>query len=122
MDLGPAERPKTLLPVSDLMVASQGLEALKAGRYVEARDKLARALQEMPRDPYLRAAYHLALGYEAKFAGRADEARKNFEKVLEYDKYCEEAIRELRAPQGDEPRREDKPRIFSRFFGGKDEK
>jgi tetratricopeptide (TPR) repeat protein len=86
--------------------ARDGREALQAGRYGEARELLARALDTDPRDRYLRAIYHLAAGYEAKEAGLGEEARKHFETVLLFDKQCREAIQELRAPGGGDPQGE----------------
>jgi hypothetical protein len=116
LDLGPAERPATLHNLTDMVAAIEGQEALKAGRYTEAKQKLTLALKTTPRDTDLRASFHLACGFEAKTAGRADEARQQFEKVLQYDKFCEEAIRELRGGK------EEKSSFLSRILRGKEDK
>lgn len=116
LDIGPAERPATLHNLTDMVAAIEGQEALQAGRYTEAKVKLTLALKTAPRDTELRAAFHLACGFEAKTSGRADEARQQFEKVLQYDKFCEEAIRELRGGK------DEKSSFLSRILRGKDDK
>lgn len=99
--------------LSDVTAARRGREALEAGRYAEAIEQLARALDAAPRDRILRAAFHLASAFDAKANDRSDAAREHFETVLLFDKQCAEAINELRtgAPT-DEPARS----IFDRLF------
>jgi uncharacterized protein (TIGR02266 family) len=77
-------------------LAAEARAALVAGRYAEAREKFAGALDVAHEDPPLRAAFHLASGYEAKQAGRLELAQQHFLRVLSYDERCEEAIVELR--------------------------
>jgi tetratricopeptide (TPR) repeat protein len=61
-------------------------DALLTGRYAEARRKLRAVLEARPRDRAVLAAYHLAAGYEARWAGRHREARRHFEAVLRLEK------------------------------------
>jgi uncharacterized protein (TIGR02266 family) len=77
-------------------LAAEARAALVAGRYGEAREKFAGAIEVEKEDTTLRAAFHLAAAYEAKQAGRIELAHEHFERVLQYDQRCEEAIVELR--------------------------
>jgi uncharacterized protein (TIGR02266 family) len=82
--------------LSTAHLAAEGRAALKAGRYRDARAKLAEAIRLDPRDRFLRAAFHLASGYDERTQGRDAEALEHFQTALVFDKACEEAIRELR--------------------------
>jgi uncharacterized protein (TIGR02266 family) len=94
--------PAELDELSHKQLARDGRDALKQGRFAEARELLQKSLDADPRDRYIRATYHLAAGYEARAAGRDEDAKKQFETVLLFDKQCEEAIQELRAPAKEE--------------------
>jgi tetratricopeptide (TPR) repeat protein len=94
IETGTAPPPEVTL--SPQQLAHEGRAALKEGRFHDARVKLAEAIRLDPRDRYLRAAFHLASGYEARQQGREAEAADHFETARVFDKAGDEAIRELR--------------------------
>jgi uncharacterized protein (TIGR02266 family) len=98
IETGAAPPPDVTL--SPTQLAAEGRAALREGRFRDARAKLAEAIRLDPRDRYLRAAFHLASGYDARQEGRAAEAIDHFETALVFDKACDEAIRELRRTRG----------------------
>jgi len=61
-------------------------DAMLTGRYAQARRMLEVVLADRPRDRSVRAAYHLAAGYEAKWAGRQRESRWHFKALLLLEK------------------------------------
>ncbi|MBI4511470.1 MAG: J domain-containing protein [Deltaproteobacteria bacterium] len=90
-------------------LADQGQRAIAAERWEEARELIAAALKEEPRNRTLRALYHVASGQELRARGRAAEATLHFETALAHDSECVEARRAL----GREP---EKKGILRRFF------
>jgi uncharacterized protein (TIGR02266 family) len=95
VEAGPDAAPPDVT-LSTARLAAEGRGALKAGRYRDARAKLAEAIRLDPRDRFLRAAFHLASGHDERAQGHDAEALEHFQTALVFDKACEEAIRELR--------------------------
>jgi uncharacterized protein (TIGR02266 family) len=77
-------------------LARRARQLMERGEFGLARAELEAALTAAPREPRLLAGYFLAAGYAAKAAGDRELAERYFQRVLDYDPHCAEAIAELR--------------------------
>jgi hypothetical protein len=76
------------------------LALVRAGKFEEARERVAAALHYDPRDRRMRALYHVISGRELMARGEETAAATQFEAALAHDRTCREAseaLEELRA-------------------------
>jgi hypothetical protein len=76
------------------------LAMVRAGKFEEARERVAAALHYDPRDRRMRSLYHVISGREMMARGEETAAATQFEAALAHDRNCREAreaLEELRA-------------------------
>ena len=100
-------------PDSTTTILRAAQAALRQADYDQACAHLDRAIDADPNDNYIRAAYHVAAGHQARRQGKADESRQNFEAALLFDEECAEALAQLRTPGEDDSLRAS---VFNRIF------
>jgi tetratricopeptide (TPR) repeat protein len=88
---------------------------LRAGRLARAREALTALLAEAPQDRAVRCALHYAIGREHHTAGRAAEARAEYQRVLTWDPDHQGALTSLEL-LADEPAAGGRGGILSRWF------
>jgi len=93
--------------------SSYKLDPRDRGRVINAQQGLLRAVEINPR----LALGHLYLGYIAKDEGKEKDAKRRFEKAIQHNPNCTEALRELRLMQMRQDKAEsDKKGLFSKMF------